>query len=89
MFKDVRVLASVNITVLFFYSLAALFILPQFEELFKGFGAELPLPTLVVMRTYPYWWLIPLIMLGQFLYFLFGNMRAVLAQRWRSASSLP
>ncbi len=39
-----------------------LFVIPQFESLFKGFGAELPAPTLVVMQISKifqnWWWLI-------------------------------
>ena len=39
-----------------------IFVIPQFEELFKGFGADLPGPTLVVMQIskifVSYWYLI-------------------------------
>lgn len=81
MFKDVRLLAGVNISVLFFYSIAAMFIVPQFEKLFEGFGADLPYATKLVIDSYHYWWLVPLIMVGQFLYMQFGNVTSVAAQR--------
>ena len=39
-----------------------IFVIPQFKELFSGFGANLPAPTLVVMQISEiftaYWWLI-------------------------------
>jgi type IV pilus assembly protein PilC len=39
-----------------------IYVIPQFEELFKGFGADLPYPTKVVMATsqvfQQYWWAI-------------------------------
>jgi type IV pilus assembly protein PilC len=39
-----------------------IFVIPQFKELFQGFGANLPAPTLVVMQISEvftaYWWLI-------------------------------
>ncbi len=39
-----------------------IFVIPQFKELFQGFGANLPAPTLVVMNIseifVKYWWLI-------------------------------
>lgn len=81
MFRDVRILASVNITVLFFYSIAAFFIVPQFEKLFEGFGADLPYATKLVIDSYHYWWLIPLAMVIQFLYMQFGNVTSAAAQR--------
>lgn len=39
-----------------------IFVIPQFEQMFKGFGADLPAPTLIVMHMskffVTYWWLI-------------------------------
>jgi type IV pilus assembly protein PilC len=41
-------------------SVLMIFVIPQFESLFKGFGADLPTPTLVVMAISKffqhYWW---------------------------------
>src|SRR5881394_4381928 len=44
------------------------FVIPSFESVFKNFGAELPLPTLVVVNIshffVKFWWLIFLIIMG-------------------------
>ncbi len=52
-----------------------IFVIPQFKELFQGFGANLPAPTLVVMQISEiftaYWWLIFGSMGGAF--WLFSN----------------
>jgi len=43
-------------------SILMIYVIPQFEELFKGFGADLPYPTKVVIATsqvfQAYWWAI-------------------------------
>ncbi len=44
------------------------FVIPSFEQVFKNFGAELPLPTVVVINIshffVKFWWLIFLIIMG-------------------------
>jgi type IV pilus assembly protein PilC len=44
------------------------FVIPSFEQVFKNFGAELPLPTLIVVNIshffVSYWWLVFLIIMG-------------------------
>jgi type IV pilus assembly protein PilC len=44
------------------------FVIPSFESVFKNFGAELPLPTLIVINIshffVKFWWLIFLIIMG-------------------------
>jgi type IV pilus assembly protein PilC len=44
------------------------FVIPSFEDVFKNFGAELPLPTLIVVNIshffVSYWWLVFLIIMG-------------------------
>src|SRR5207244_4788078 len=44
------------------------FVIPSFEDVFKNFGAELPLPTLIVINIshffVQFWWLIFLIIMG-------------------------
>jgi len=44
------------------------FVIPSFESVFKNFGAELPLPTLIVINIshffVQFWWLIFLIIMG-------------------------
>jgi type II secretory pathway component PulF len=56
-----KVLALVVAMVLSVYAIGAFFVLPGFEELFKGFGGELPFLTNMVMVTYPYWLVLPAI----------------------------
>lgn len=79
---NLRYLTGINFTVLFFYTLAAWFIVPQFEKLFEGFGADLPLATKLVLQSYRYWWVIPLLMFIQFLVLRFGNVSSAPAQRF-------
>src|SRR5213078_3368106 len=44
------------------------FVIPSFEDVFKNFGAELPLPTLIVIKIshffVKFWWLIFLMIMG-------------------------
>src|SRR5438045_549854 len=44
------------------------FVIPSFEQVFKNFGAELPLPTLIVINIshffVKFWWLIFLVIVG-------------------------
>src|SRR5205814_6700478 len=44
------------------------FVIPSFEDVFKNFGAELPLPTLIVINIshffVKFWWLIFLMIMG-------------------------
>jgi hypothetical protein len=42
-------------------ALIATFVVPRFDEVFKNFGAELPLPTLIVSKFYGLAWLLPLL----------------------------
>ena len=74
-------LTGLNGTILLFYSVAALFIVPQFAQLFEGFGTELPLATRIVIETYHYWWLIPLAFLAQFLLLRLGPAYGVVVQK--------
>jgi type II secretory pathway component PulF len=32
-----------------------MFVVPQFADLFRGFGADLPVETRVLLSTYPWW----------------------------------
>ena len=41
-------------------ALIATFVVPQFDEVFRNFGAALPLPTLIVSRFYALAWFLPL-----------------------------
>jgi type IV pilus assembly protein PilC len=55
-----------------------IFVIPAFEEVFKGFGADLPAPTLIVIAMskffVSYWWLM-LIVVGGGAYFFIQSWR--------------
>ena len=62
-----------------------IFVIPVFKDLFKGFGAELPGPTLVVMAISDWfignwWWLFPGMFLGGW-FFMYSWKRSVTMQR--------
>ena len=54
-----------------------IFVVPQFEDLFKGFGAELPAFTQMVVGMsrfmQHYWWMVLAILMG--VGFIFGNLK--------------
>jgi type IV pilus assembly protein PilC len=68
----VLVVAFVVLTVIM------IFVIPAFEEVFKGFGADLPAPTLIVIAMskffVSYWWLM-LIVIGGGTYFFIQSWR--------------
>jgi type II secretory pathway component PulF len=51
----IRILTVINAILICIFSLGAFFIIPEFAELFKGFGAELPIATLFVLESYKFW----------------------------------
>lgn len=57
-----------------------IFVVPQFEEVFKGFGAELPAFTQMIVTasrfTVSYWWLMLLIIGGSAVGFIFAYKRS-------------
>ena len=62
-----------------------IFVIPVFKDLFKGFGAELPGPTLFVMNISDWmignwWWLFPGMFLGGW-FFMYSFKRSVTMQR--------
>jgi type IV pilus assembly protein PilC len=62
-----------------------IFVIPVFKELFKGFGAELPGPTLVVMAISDWfignwWWVFPGMAFGGW-FFFYSWRRSVTMQR--------
>ena len=59
MMQKIKLLTGLNGVVFFIYSIAALFVIPQFAKLFEAFGSDLPLATRLVVDTYQYWWLVP------------------------------
>jgi len=56
-------LILVSISTLFLFALAyfANLVLPDFKEVFDGFGTDLPLSTSLVIGSYPAWWLLPIL----------------------------
>ncbi len=54
-----------------------IFVVPQFEDLFKGFGAELPAFTQMVVAMsrfmQHYWWMVLAVLMG--VGFIFGNLK--------------
>ncbi|NJC38806.1 type IV pilus assembly protein PilC [Xanthomonas arboricola] len=57
-----------------------IFVVPQFEEVFKGFGAELPAFTQMIVAAsrfmVSYWWLIGLVSIGAIAGFIFAYKRS-------------
>ena len=65
-----KIFSIINIILIVLYSVVGYFVIPQFEELFKGFGAELPVATKFVLISYHYWSVlvfVPLIILVKYL----------------------
>lgn len=58
-----------------------IFVVPQFEEVFKGFGAELPAFTQMIVYAskflVAYWWIMLLIIIGSIAGFIFAYKRSV------------
>ncbi|MFC0154643.1 type II secretion system F family protein [Xanthomonas dyei] len=61
-----------------------IFVVPQFEEVFQSFGAELPAFTQIIVNAsrfmVAYWWLLLLIAAGSFFGFMFAYKRSLRMQ---------
>ncbi|WP_115528735.1 type II secretion system F family protein [Xanthomonas arboricola] len=61
-----------------------IFVVPQFEEVFQSFGAELPAFTQIIVNAsrfmVAYWWLLLLIAAGAFFGFMFAYKRSLRMQ---------
>src|SRR6185503_12236331 len=69
-----------------------IFVIPVFKDLFKGFGADLPAPTLVVMAisdfmVHNWWWLFGSIFGGVW-FFFYSWKRSVTMQRFMDRLAL-
>lgn len=65
-----KTFSIVNIVLIVLYSVGGYFVVPQFAELFKSFGADLPLVTKFVLISYHYWFvllILPLSILVKYL----------------------
>jgi type IV pilus assembly protein PilC len=65
---------SIIVVALVVTAVIMIFVIPVFKDLFKGFGAELPGPTLVVMAISDwfvgnFWWVLPALVAGLWFFF--------------------
>ena len=65
-----KILAILTAAIILVYGVGAYFILPDFEELFISFGADLPFITKAVLVSYPYWLVALLIPIGIYIRYL-------------------
>jgi type IV pilus assembly protein PilC len=86
---------SVLVVALVVVAVIMIFVIPVFKDLFKGFGADLPAPTLIVMAISDFfvanwWWLFAVIGGGTW-FFFYSWKRSVTMQRYmdRLALRLP
>jgi type IV pilus assembly protein PilC len=86
---------SVLVVALVVVAVLMIFVIPVFTDLFKGFGADLPAPTLIVMAISDFfvanwWWLFAVIGGGTW-FFFYSWKRSVTMQRYmdRLALRLP
>lgn len=72
--------ASIIVVAFIIVTIIMLFVIPAFKELFSGFGAELPTPTLIVMAIsdffVAYWWAIFGILGGTIWFFFYTWKRS-------------
>jgi type IV pilus assembly protein PilC len=76
---------SIIVVALVVTAVIMIFVIPVFKDLFKGFGADLPGPTLVVMAISDWflgnwWWLFPGLIGGTW-FFMYSWKRSVTMQR--------
>lgn len=82
--------AMVVVVALLVSAILLIFVVPQFEEVFKGFGAELPAFTQMIVGMsrfmVSYWWLMAIIVGGSIAGFIFAYKRSPAMQhtmdRW-------
>ena len=77
--------SSIIVVAMVVTAVIMIFVIPVFKDLFKGFGAELPGPTLVVMAISDWfignwWWLFPGMFAGGW-FFMYSWKRSVTMQR--------
>ena len=67
-------------------SILLVWVVPQFEEVFKGFGADLPAFTKMIVAAsrfmVSYWWLILIVVVGSIFAFLFFKKRSLAFQHF-------
>ena len=76
---------SIIVVAFIITAIIMIFVIPAFKDLFEGFGAELPAPTLLVMAIsdffVAYWWAILSILGGGIYAFLYTWKRSIPMQR--------
>lgn len=76
---------SIIVVAFIITAIIMIFVIPAFKDLFEGFGAELPAPTLLVMTIsdffVAYWWAIIGILGGGIYAFLYTWKRSISMQR--------
>lgn len=60
-------------------AVGAFFILPNFQIVFKGFGAELPLITKLLLATFRWWGIVPLITIALWNFWPNPSKRGIVA----------
>lgn len=72
--------AMVMAVALIVSSILLVFVVPQFEDVFKGFGAELPAFTQMIVAAsrfmVAYWWLLLIVLVGTIASFIFAYKRS-------------
>ncbi|MCW0436704.1 Type II secretion system protein F [Xanthomonas sacchari] len=72
--------AMVMAVALIVTSILLVWVVPQFEEVFKGFGAELPAFTQMIVAAsrfmVAYWWMLLLLLIGTIVGFIFAYKRS-------------
>lgn len=72
--------AMVVVVALLVSSILLMFVVPQFEEVFKGFGADLPAFTQMIVAAsrfmLSYWWLMVIISVGSVVGFIYAYKRS-------------
>lgn len=63
-----------------------IYVVPQFEEVFKGFGADLPAFTQIIVNasrfTVSYWWMMLIVAVGSIFAFIFFKKRSLAFQHF-------
>jgi len=66
----IKILSIINAVLIITYGIGAFIVLPDFENVFVSFDAELPLLTKIIMASYPYWLATAVIPIGIYVKYL-------------------
>jgi type IV pilus assembly protein PilC len=83
---------SVLVVAMVVVAVIMIFVIPVFKDLFKGFGADLPAPTLIVMSISDFfvanWWWLFAIIGGGVWFFFYSWKRSITMQRFMDRLAL-